>query len=131
MEDEEGLVNVGTNVPGVKLISLDGADKLEEIYRSKVLWIPLNPSENIEDYHTLFEPQGKTEKDEQKGFLRAAEISEPLMLNQEKMRKSRLSQSPISITSQYSSSSKLSLLAGAPQIVCPGCQCKVLQENGK
>jgi len=102
------VASVESNQPEMNLISLDGANEVEEKERSKVLWIPLNPSENIEDYQTLFEPQAETEKDEQEDFLRASEIPAAPMLKQEKMSKSSLSQNPILITSQYSSSSKLS-----------------------
>ena len=109
----DNLEGVNADQPEVKLISLDKANDLEEKERSKVLWIPLNPSENIEDYQTLFEPQGEIEEDKQEDFLRASEIPEAPMLKQEKMSRSRVSQSHISITSQHSSSSKLSLQTGA------------------
>merc|ERR1712083_890538 len=99
-----GIASVESNQPEVNLISLDGANEVEEKERSKVLWIPLNPSENIEDYQTLLQ----TKQDEQEDFLRASEIPAAPMLKQEKMSKSSFSQNPISITSQYSSSSKLS-----------------------
>jgi len=107
-EYANNVASVESNQPEMNLISLDGANEVEEKERSKVLWIPLNPSENIEDYQTLFEPQAETEKDEQEDFLRASEIPAAPMLKQEKMSKSSLSQNPILITSQYSSSSKLS-----------------------
>merc|ERR1711915_768191 len=112
-EYEGDVANVESNQPEMNIVSLDGANEVEEKERSKVLWIPLNPSENIEDYQTLFEPQGETEQDEQEDFLRASEIPAAPMLKQEKMSKSRVSLSHISITSQHSSSSKLSLQIGA------------------
>merc|ERR1739838_1210694 len=70
----------------VKLITLQKIPDIEEQERSRKLWIPLEPVEDIDDYQHLFESQQDEELEETE-FLRPSALPEAPMLKQGKEKK--------------------------------------------
>ena len=83
--------------------------EIKEQERSKVLWIPLNPVENIEDYQNMFASENDRSFNVDEDFLRPSDIPEAPMLKQEKVAKSTVSHTPVSVSADYSSSSTVSM----------------------
>jgi len=90
---------------------IDNAGVNKEKENSKVLWIPLNAEEDIDDYQTYFKARFSNEREEQdfdEDFLRPSDIEEATMLKQGKVQESIVN-SPLSVSLDYSSCSTLSL----------------------
>merc|ERR1719452_169856 len=91
-----------------ELVSLEKVPENEEEERSKILWIPIKPVENIQDYQALPEQYDVLEGVEsEEDFLRASDIPKATMLKQEKEMKTTNVQSPVAVSTVYSSSSTL------------------------
>ena len=90
-------------------VSVEKKSEIKEQERSKVLWIPLNPVENIEDYQNMFASENDRSFDVDEDFLRPSDIPEAPMLKQEKVAKSTVSHTPVSVSAEYSSSSTVSM----------------------
>lgn len=93
-----------------KLVKLEKIEEFEEQDRSRKLWIPLKPVEDIEDYQHTFEVEqngvmGDTEVDED--FLRPSALPLAPMLKQEKEDKTQSVHSPVPVSMLYSTSSKI------------------------
>eukprot|EP00092_Neocalanus_flemingeri_P036076 GFUD01039280.1.p1 GENE.GFUD01039280.1~~GFUD01039280.1.p1 ORF type:complete len:715 (+),score=216.36 GFUD01039280.1:47-2146(+) len=95
-----------------KLVTIEKIPEVEEKERSKMLWIPLNPVEDIEDYQNNFSAYANEEIEEaedEQHFFRPSDIPEAPMLKQEKQTKAAVAQSPVAVSMVYSSSSTLSI----------------------
>jgi len=93
-----------------ELVSLEKIPDYDEEDRSKILWIPIKPVENIQDYQALPEEYDVVKKIESgEDFLRASDIPEATMLKQEKEVKTAIVQSPVSVSTVYSSSTTISI----------------------
>ena len=96
----------------VKLMTLEKRPEFEGQERSKLLWIPLKPVEDIEDYQHAFASNNDEmieDTDNEEEFFRASDIPEAPMLKQEKGAKTAVVNSPVPISMVYSSSSRISI----------------------
>jgi len=94
----------------VKLITLQKIPDIEEQERSRKLWIPLEPVEDIDDYQTLFESEHDEVLEEtelEEIFMRPSALPEAPMLKQGKETKSQAVESSVPISMVYSSSSTI------------------------
>jgi len=95
-----------------ELMNLEKSSEFEEQERSKILWIPLKPIEDIKDYQNIFATENNEVTEESKDeedFLRPSDIPKAPMLKQEKESKSTVVHSPASVSMVYSSSSTISI----------------------
>merc|ERR1711892_508290 len=90
----------------VKLITLQKIPDIEEQERSRKLWIPLEPVEDMDDYQHLFESE-QDEDLEETEFLRPSALPEAPMLKQGKETKSQVVESSVPVSMVYSSSSTI------------------------
>merc|ERR1711892_887872 len=90
----------------VKLITLQKIPDIEEQERSRKLWIPLEPVEDMDDYQHLFESEHE-EALEETEFLRPSALPEAPMLKQGKETKSQAVESSVPVSMVYSSSSTI------------------------
>merc|ERR1712106_57904 len=90
----------------VKLITLQKIPDIEEQERSRKLWIPLEPVEDIDDYQNFFESE-QEEVLEETEFLRPSALPEAPMLKQGKEPKSQAVESSVPVSMVYSSSSTI------------------------
>jgi len=96
----------------VKLMTLEKRPEFEGQERSKLLWIPLKPVKDIEDYQHAFASNNDEmieDTDNEEEFFRASDIPEAPMLKQEKGTKAAVVNSPVPISMVYSSSSRISI----------------------
>merc|ERR1719483_1992165 len=93
-----------------ELVSLEKIPDYDEEDRSKILWIPIKPVENIQDYQALPEEYDVVKEIESgEDFLQASDIPEATMLKQEKEVRTAVVQSPVSVKTVYSSSTTISI----------------------
>jgi len=107
--DEEYDASVHHEEEIVEMVTLE---KTPEHKRSKILWIPLQPVEEIEDYQDNFASNYNEKFEEvnkEQEFFRPSDIPEATMLKQEKNAKSSVIQGPMSVSMVYSSSSTVSI----------------------
>jgi len=111
LEDNEYLdINDDTSdLEDQNVVTVAKKSEIKELERSKILWIPLNPVENIEDYQNMFVPENDRSFEVNEPFLRPSDLPEAPMLKQEKVSKSAVSRTPVSVSADYSSSSTVSI----------------------
>jgi len=92
--------------------TIDNKPEFVEEEKSKILWIPFKPVEDIEDYQNTFTSHDNElveEAEEEENFFRPSGIPEPTMLKQEKETKSYVVHSPVSVSMVQSSSTSISI----------------------
>jgi len=90
-----------------QLVKLEKTPDSEEPERSRELWIPLEPVDDIDDYQQMFEVEDHKDQEQnfdQHHFLRPSALPEAPMLKQEKEHKSQSIETVVPVAMVFSSS---------------------------
>ena len=99
--------SVGT---AFQLVKLEKTPDIKEQERSRELWIPLDPVDNIDDYQEMFHVdynEVHEENENQEPFQRPSALPEAPMLKQEKEHKSQSIETAAPVAMVFSSSSTI------------------------
>jgi len=109
-QDEKTSENYHSKETVFKLVKLEKRPDIEEQERSRELWIPLEPVDNINDYQEMFDVEYNEVQEENENedpFHRASALPEAPMLKQEKQQKSQSIETAAPVSMVFSSSSKI------------------------
>ena len=106
-QTDKTLKNDDSKETVFKLVKLEKTPDIEEQERSRELWIPLEPVDDIDDYQQMFEVDDHKDQEEnfdQDYFLRPSALPEAPMLKQEKEHKSQSIETVVPVAMVFSSS---------------------------
>jgi len=106
-QKDKTLENDNSKETVFKLVKLEKTPDIEEQERSRELWIPLEPVDDIDDYQQMFEVDDQKDQEEnfdQDYFLRPSALPEAPMLKQEKEHKSQSVETVVPVAMVFSSS---------------------------
>merc|ERR1711970_1037071 len=109
-QDEKTSENYHSKETVFKLVKLEKRPDIEEQERSRELWIPLEPVDNINDYQEMSDVEDNEVQEENENedpFHRASALPEAPMLKQEKQQKSQSIETAAPVSMVFSSSSKI------------------------